>query len=645
MIKRLLPLFLLLILAHAGSARAEEPVAAAAPTTPVQSMELPVLDPAGMRLADYAQGLLDGLMRARLVPGAVLVVVKDGRVVLTHGYGYADLATKREVDPSRTLFRVASVSKLLTATAVMQMVEEGKLSLGVDVNTYLDRFKVGKEFQEPVTLAQLLTHTAGFDDKFLRCCVWHGGATYPLGDYLAREMPPRVLPPGEVIAYSNHGYALAGYLVERVSGERFAAYTQARILDPLKMSATRWGLGTAISPDLAVPYRLVGGRPVARALDDTQLGPAADLITTGDDMGRFMIALLNDGESGGVRVLKPETIAQMTATQFRNGDGLDGWGYGFQENTINGWRTVGHDGSWGGYGASMVLIPEAKAGFFFATNADFDRAFFQEVTFAIAAQLVPPRLWDAQQLSAGPGLSAEAVAGTYRSMRWTRGDFMKIDTLANELVLQAGPAGMLYGPSSGRAAPLTFRQVAPNLWRDDARQATLRAITDRKGELVRISIGQNAFEKVPLVQQARVQFTLIGGLLLLGSGIALGWGVYGPLARRFGRRPRSLAGFDFRLIAVLSGVMIVAYFLTLVSTLTSVDPFTVLVETPPFVRAVAWLPVLLAILLPGLLYLGGSIALRKGGRRILRLLSLAPSLGVLATLWFAWFWNLHPWGM
>jgi CubicO group peptidase (beta-lactamase class C family) len=214
-------------------------------------------------LEAFLAGLLPSLMEAHHVPGAVFVMVKDGELFFARGYGYADLETRRPVDPETTLFRVASVSKLFTATAAMQLVEQGKLDLHADVNQYLEDFEIEEAFGEPVTLHHLLTHTGGFDDRYLRSAVRIGTPIQPLGLYLAERMPPRVTPPGRILSYSNHGIALVGHLVEAVTGSSFTEYVDAQVLGPLRMT----------KPYL---YRLLC--PISAPIDTGQ--PVQDSFTT-----------------------------------------------------------------------------------------------------------------------------------------------------------------------------------------------------------------------------------------------------------------------------------------------------------------------------------------------------------------------------
>src|SRR5688572_4550566 len=168
-----------------------------------------------------AETWLDGFMPYALgsadIAGAVVVIVKDGQVLLQKGYGYADVAARKPVDPELTLFRPGSVSKLFTWTAVMQLVEQGKLDLDADVNTYLD-FKVPPRDGQPVTLRNFLTHTPGFEEQLKGLMFADPASITPLRESLARWVPTRIFAAGSTPAYSNYATALAGHIVERVSG-------------------------------------------------------------------------------------------------------------------------------------------------------------------------------------------------------------------------------------------------------------------------------------------------------------------------------------------------------------------------------------------------------------------------------------------
>jgi CubicO group peptidase (beta-lactamase class C family) len=289
----------------------------------------------------------------------------------------ADLETRRPVEPDRTLFRVASVSKLFVATAVMQLVEQGKLELDVDVNRSLKDFHIEEAFGEPVTLRHLLTHTGGFDDRFLYTAEPLEVLPTPLGDYLAARMPPRVMPPGRFISYSNHGYALAGHLVELASGRDFGDYVEQEIFAPLGMSSSSFGIPTPVPPDMARPYLFRKGAHQDLGLDRLRDGPAGDLVTSGSDMARFMLAHLQGGRLGELRLLGESTVSEMQREHFQLDPGLAGWCLGFAAEERNGQRAISHDGSWRGFGTGLTLVPAAGLGWFVSTNHDFHPAFFE----------------------------------------------------------------------------------------------------------------------------------------------------------------------------------------------------------------------------------------------------------------------------
>jgi CubicO group peptidase (beta-lactamase class C family) len=231
------------------------------------------------QLASVVDAILGKAVSDEDVPGAVVLVVKDGRVVFQRGYGFADLKTRRPVDPERTLFYLASLTKTFMATAAMQMVEQGKLELHADVNRTLKTFQVDHAYSEPVTLAHLLTHTAGFDDRNIGYVAHTAAEAEPLAIYLSHALPPRVRPPGIVTSYSNHGYGLAGDLVEIVSGRHYADYLEENIFHPLGMRRTtaRIPLPAELAADLATGYEydFRTGRGAVQARSGQVFAPAA----------------------------------------------------------------------------------------------------------------------------------------------------------------------------------------------------------------------------------------------------------------------------------------------------------------------------------------------------------------------------------
>ena len=206
-----------LLLAGAGGVLAQDVVPEAlTPAVSGDTAAPPAVaaEPAGAELTKTdVDAWLDGFVPYAIesgdIAGAVVVVVKDGQVLTQRGFGYADVDKRVPVDPATTLFRTGSVSKLTTWTAVMQLVEQGKLDLDTDVNTYLD-FKIPDYDGKPVTLRNIMTHTAGFQETVRRLISDNQGDMVSLGEYVKNDMPDRIFAPGEVPAYSNYATALAG---------------------------------------------------------------------------------------------------------------------------------------------------------------------------------------------------------------------------------------------------------------------------------------------------------------------------------------------------------------------------------------------------------------------------------------------------
>jgi CubicO group peptidase (beta-lactamase class C family) len=316
---------------------------------------------------------LDGYMPFSIqksdIAGAVVVVVKDGQVLLQKGYGYADVAKKIPVDPETTLFRPGSVSKLLTWTAVMQQVERGKLNLDTDVNTYID-FKIPAWNGKPITLRNIMTHTAGFEEAGKEIMSPDPKGATELSVLLKKWTPTRVYAPGEVPAYSNYATALAGYIVTRVSGEKtFDDYVEKNVLIPLGMthSSFRQPLPAQLQPMMSKGYMLGSGEP--KPYEMVGPAPAGSLASSGADMAKFMIAHLQNGTYNGVQILKPETAQEMHTTALTIAPKVHRMLLGFYEIDRNGHRVFGHGGDTQWFHTYLQLFPDDNVGLYVSVNS------------------------------------------------------------------------------------------------------------------------------------------------------------------------------------------------------------------------------------------------------------------------------------
>jgi CubicO group peptidase (beta-lactamase class C family) len=248
-------------------------------------------------MAEVLDPIFAQQMAEQHIPGAVFVMVKDGQVVLAKGYGTANLAQQTPVDPERTIFSVLSLSKLFTATAIMQLVEQGTLRLDADATTYLKRTQIAPTYPEPVTIAQLLTHTAGFDDdtESIGTIAATPDAMVSLHDYLAAHPPMRILPPGSRSLYSNVAYDVLGAVIEDMSGEPFVQYMDAHILRPLGMLHSSF-LPHPEGSELAESYRYDGAQLVPMPRHYFSNTASAGLMTTAADMAHFLMVQLPQGQ-------------------------------------------------------------------------------------------------------------------------------------------------------------------------------------------------------------------------------------------------------------------------------------------------------------------------------------------------------------
>ncbi|WP_295801504.1 serine hydrolase [uncultured Microbulbifer sp.] len=296
----------------------------------------------------FADGLVNPLMQNHDSPSGVVAVAKDGNLLVAKGYGYQDIESRVAVDPAKTLFRPGSVSKLFTWVAVMQQVEQGKLDLDTDVNTYLKSFQIKDTFDEPITLRHIFTHTAGFEDGAIAYLILESPENIlPLEEAMARLQLARVNPPGAQTAYSNYATALAGLIVQNVSGVPFNDYIEQNIFQPLGMENSTFEepLPDSLKSQMAKSYAVEAGKYVEKPFElVSNFGPAGGLSSTGTDMLRFAQAILNGGELDGNRILKQETVDLMLSKQFSHDDRLLGMGLGFYANDLNGQEVWGHGG-------------------------------------------------------------------------------------------------------------------------------------------------------------------------------------------------------------------------------------------------------------------------------------------------------------
>lgn len=448
------------------------------------------------------EAFLDAFFKEKMdkchIPGLVFVLVKDGDIFFSKGYGYADLEKKKVVIPDQTLFRVGSISKLFTATAVMQLHEKGLLQLDTDVNKYLSHVQLDANYPEPVTMANLLTHSAGFRGGAIGNITRDESEVMPLKEYLVAKKLPRALPPGQVINYSNYGYNLAGYLVEKISGIPFDKYVDENILLPLNMKQSSFAWTAKQVPELAKSYTFKKDNyeviPYEYGL--SKPAPCGSLISTADDMAHFMIAHLQDGRYGDNQILGVETAREMHKQQFTNHAKLPGTCYGFYEYYGNNLRAVFHDGDLSGFSSRLFLMPDHDLGFFVCNNGN-SSGFRMDLTTAFLNRYYPTEeRATSPQSPVDFGNRAELFIGGYRSVAQDINALDKLRTVSDLLNIAADDKGLIWTNTQSQwveIEPLLFQYAEGKTPRMAFRENSKGAITHLFLDLQQIPL---AYERV-----------------------------------------------------------------------------------------------------------------------------------------------------
>jgi CubicO group peptidase (beta-lactamase class C family) len=593
-------------------------------------------------------GWLDGLMPYALslgdIAGAVVVVVKDGQVLTERGFGFSDMKSRRPVDPERTLFRPGSVSKLFTWTAVMQQVEAGKLDLDTDINVYLD-FKIPPREGTPITLRHLMTHTPGFGEAVKGLFVASPDRLVPLGKYLASWTPPRIFPPGQVPAYSNYGACLAGYIVERISGEPFDDYVERHIFTPLGMthSSFRQPLPESMKADMSSGYLRASGP--AKPYELITGGPAGSLTATGSDMARFMIAHLQDGRFGEARILQDETASRMRAPSPQLNPPLNGMALGFYHEDRNGHQLVGHAGDTMAFHSDLHILPDDGVGLFISMNCLGKDGAAGSVRAALLRGFMD-RYFPAPK----PALPTLATAkehgrmmtGLYRWSRRSESGFFTLTNLLGQIKVKADPEGTLQVSvlRDASGAVLRWREVAPFVWQDPAGDINLAAVV-KDGKVVNFTSDVlppvMVLQPVPGSASAAwnmpLLYAMIGVLLLT----VLLWPVAAIVRRHYGR-PFPLVGCEARLyrltrVAALVDLLALLAYVVLISLLSN-GILAADVAADPFIRVAQGL-CLLGVIGTVIALWNAFLAWTRKGRG--RWAKISATLIAFACVAFVWF--------
>jgi CubicO group peptidase (beta-lactamase class C family) len=505
-------------------------------TGPSQSQAVPTppeLEPKDV--SAFLDGLVPAMIRQADIAGAVIMVVRDGQIVVQKGYGFADVRRRKPVDPQTTIVRPGSIAKTFAFTALLQLVEAGKVGLDDDVNKYID-FRIPSREGQPVTIRNLMTHTPGFEEALTHLGTNDPKKLLSAEAYLKSWIPDRIYAPGTTPAYSNYGATLAGYIVQRVSGEPFEKYIEHHILNPLgmKYSTFRQPLPANLQPFMSESYDLGSGPPAP--YDLIGVAPAGALASSGGDMAKYMIAQL-----AGDVLLKPETTKAMFATTLPIFPRLNPVALGFFRRDMNGQLIVEHSGDSMTFHSMMFLLPESRTGVFLSFNStgrNYATSGAREEIFQAFVNRYYPAA-SGKHTFVPKAVAAEhaaMMAGTYMISRRSQSSFLKALQLVSQdrvTISEGSISGRFLEGPGGQLQK--WDEIAPFVWKDRDSPFLLAAEV-KDGKVTRFGVdpyaGQIIYLRVPWYESsAWLRPALMGSVVILMLTI-LGW-IGSVAARRY----------------------------------------------------------------------------------------------------------------
>ena len=490
----------------------------------VQVIQTP---PAYEGLADFVDGMVQGQIVAHDIPAVTISIVKDDVVIFAKGYGWQDYENRIPVKADTSMFRPGSVSKLFTWTAVMQMVEQGKLDLDTDVNNYLKTFQIPATYAEPITLRHIMTHTTGFEEGSLGYLIILDPAkSLPLKVAMAKYIPRRINKPGAYASYSNYASALAGLMVENVSGTPFNQYIEENIFKPLGMNSSSFEepLPEALHKNMAVGHKREAGLLKPEPFEIiSSFSPAGALSSTATDMAKFMMAHLNNGRLGDVQILQADTAKLMHSVAYKFDDRVSGMNLGFYEALYNGHLTIGHNGSTFQFHSELRIDKAENLGIFASYMGDggaigrgeFIQNFYDQYYPLALEEITPPEDFNDR---------ASRFAGTYTFWRKNMSTVEKAFSINSGINFEPTDENTLLATGLGRARQ--FVEIDKNLFRQVDGPMRVVFGEDENGNIIDLSIDGFApmeLSRQPSIESSFFVNTLPGISLLLFLTVWVGW--------------------------------------------------------------------------------------------------------------------------
>lgn len=604
-------------------------------------------------LSAYVDGIIEGAMERDGIAGVTVAIVDRNGPLLLRGYGIAGQSPERMVDPRKTLFRIASISKTFTYLLGLKLIDAGRLDLDAPVNNYLPPdLRLPDDGFAPVLVRHLFTHGAGFEDSAMgHLFVDRAGDVLSIHDYLLRHRPARVREPGIHAVYSNYSVVLLGALIAEVEGKDFDTLVERDLFGPMGMLHTTFREPLTkddlrnVSSDLkglwSEGFDRTGGRFKPQAFEHiAQIGPAGGASSTAEDMSRYMRMLLNGGTLDGVEVLTPSAHARLMAGPlFRNAPSAGGFSYGFFDLNIGKMRAIGHGGTTSWFHSGMVVAPEPGLGVFVSTNTGTGHVLAQLLPFKVFERYAPDSRGGPEP-SIPKGFDAKPYAGTYAS---ERGNFTTAEKIFMTATLSVAAAEdnsivVTSGDQSRRYIPLGNR-----VFREAEGTLSLAFFEDGKGRITGFAsrMGDNVYDRVGPLQDAKTLLALMGVLLVTALFVLNGaW-----LRRRRVVNQQVAARLSARWLYVTAkGWLVYLIVVAVYVGMTFNDLTAAFYRYPePLFKAALW------IALPVMILSAGGVALlwpawRARDWGFWRKMRHTSAVALFAFgAWLLWSWNLVPW--
>lgn len=603
---------------------------------------------------------MDGFIQKKMdednIPNLTVSLVADGDVVFAKGYGFANINEQTEVNPETTMFRLGSVSKLFTWTAIMQLVEQGKLDLHTDINQYLDfdipaTLVVGanKEQPNPITLFHLMTHTPGFEDYSSSIYKLSAEEMPTLEQYVKEYLPERVYPPGEVIAYSNYGTALAGYIVEKVSGIPYSEYIKENIFNPLEMnySTFQQPLPKDLSTNLAQSYRWIGGEYKEGSFEYVP-SAAGSMSSSAMDMAKFMQMYLEGGSFNDIKILDDATVQEMFQQQFTAHPTLDGMTLGFMEMTMNDRKILNHNGNTTLFDAGLYLLPDENVGLFisysgsnFLTHKELFQAFMDHYFPSDKSVTVTP-------MKSG---DSSKFVGEYQQNRRSFTDPDKFLSLTmGKVLVQKDDSGDLLVTINGNTN--RFVEVEPFIYKNMREEMSYDAYgefntivfqTDQFGNIMLTTDGPMSYSKAPWYASSGFTFLSLILVILTFVGSLLFWGIKALVRRKRKTSQPKIEVFGKRM-AITAGILLLFLLASIIVT-GAPDPLYQLPKVamgiePAWSLIVNVIPILLMMSALAMLIYVVYLWSKKYCSIIQRIHFTWLVLMNMHLIWIFWYWQL-----